>query len=249
MTEYVLGVDIGSGSVKLTLLSREGEIAATAGCEYPTYYPQVGWCEQDPEDWCRGFRKAFGDILRQTGIRAEQIKALSCDAATHTAVLLGEDGQVLRRAILWTDQRSKEEVQALKDTCLDTIMDQAMNAPTTVWTLPQMMWLRSHEPEVWGKIRHILFAKDYLRYRMTGTIETDTIDAAGSMFYDTKRERWSEELCAVGGIEKQWLPKLCSPTDVAGRHDRGTGGGIWTCGGHGGFGGYHGHRDGGFRGR
>ena len=55
MTEYVLGVDIGSGSVKLTLLSREGVIAATAGCEYPTYYPQVGWCEQVPEVWCRAF--------------------------------------------------------------------------------------------------------------------------------------------------------------------------------------------------
>ena len=118
MTDYVLGVDIGSGSVKLTLLSREGKIAATAGCEYPTYYPHVGWCEQDPEDWCRAFKTAFGDILKTAGVGAERIKALSFDAATHTAVLLGEQKQVLRRAILWTDQRSKEEVQELKDTCL-----------------------------------------------------------------------------------------------------------------------------------
>lgn len=216
MTDYVLGVDIGSGSVKLTLLSREGKIAATAGCEYPTYYPHVGWCEQDPEDWCRAFKTAFGDILKTAGVGAERIKALSFDAATHTAVLLGEQKQVLRRAILWTDQRSKEEVQELKDTCLDTIMDQAVNAPTTVWTLPQLMWLRRHEPEIWGQIRYILFAKDYLRFRMTGAMETDTIDAEGSMFYDTRRERWSEELCAVGGIRKEWLPRLCKPTDVAG---------------------------------
>ena len=216
MTDYVLGVDIGSGSVKLTLLSREGKIAATAGCEYPTYYPHVGWCEQDPEDWCRAFKTAFGDILKTAGVGAERIKALSFDAATHTAVLLGEQKQVLRRAILWTDQRSKAEVQELKDTCLDTIMDQAVNAPTTVWTLPQLMWLRRHEPEIWGQIRYILFAKDYLRFRMTGTMETDTIDAEGSMFYDTRRERWSEELCAVGGIRKEWLPRLCRPTDVAG---------------------------------
>ena len=90
MTDYVLGVDIGSGSVKLTLLSREGKIAATAGCEYPTYYPHVGWCEQDPEDWCRAFKTAFGDILKTAGVGAERIKALSFDAATHTAVLLGE---------------------------------------------------------------------------------------------------------------------------------------------------------------
>ena len=218
MTDYVLGVDIGSGSVKLTLLSREGKIAATAGCEYPTYYPHVGWCEQDPEDWCRAFKTAFGDILKTAGVGAERIKALSFDAATHTAVLLGEQKQVLRRAILWTDQRSKEEVQELKDTCLDTIMDQAVNAPTTVWTLPQLMWLRRHEPDIWGQIRYILFAKDYLRYRMTGTMETDTIDAEGSMFYDTRRERWSEELCAVGGIRKEWLPRLCKPTQPGRAH-------------------------------
>ena len=98
MTDYVLGVDIGSGSVKLTLLSREGKIAATAGCEYPTYYPHVGWCEQDPEDWCRAFKTAFGDILKTAGVGAERIKALSFDAATHTAVLLGQQKQVLRRA-------------------------------------------------------------------------------------------------------------------------------------------------------
>ena len=99
MTDYVLGVDIGSGSVKLTLLSREGKIAATAGCEYPTYYPHVGWCEQDPEDWCRAFKTAFGDILKTAGVGAERIKALSFDAATHTAVLLGEQKQVLRRQL------------------------------------------------------------------------------------------------------------------------------------------------------
>ena len=216
MNQYVLGVDIGSGSVKLTLLGRDGVIAATAGCEYPTHYPHVGWCEQDPEDWCRAFKKAFADILRQSGIRAEQIKALSYDAATHTAVLLDEHKKVLRPAILWTDQRSKAEVQELKNTCQNTIMEQVMNAPTTVWTLPQLMWLCKHEPEVWGKIRYILFAKDYLRYRMTGTMETDTIDAAGSMFYDAKRQCWSEELCRLGGIRKEWLPKLCGPTDLAG---------------------------------
>ena len=216
MEKYVLGADIGSGSVKLTLLSRTGEIAGTAGCEYPTFYPQVGWCEQEPEDWCRAFQKALADLLAQTGVKPEQIEAVAPDAATHTAVLLGEKCQVLRRSILWTDQRSKEQVQWLKEKCLDTVMKQVRNAPTTVWTLPQFLWLRQNEPEVWGKIRHILFAKDYLRFRLTGTLETDTVDAAGSMFYDVERECWSGELCAVGGIDESWLPALRRPADLAG---------------------------------
>lgn len=216
MMNYVLGTDIGSGSVKLTLLGQDGRIAATAGCEYPTYYPQVGWCEQDPEDWCKAFKTALKDVLQKASINARQIEAISFDAATHTAVLLDADKKVLRRAILWTDQRSKAEVQELKQTCLHTVMEQVMNAPTTVWTLPQMMWLRKQEPEIWGKIRYLLFAKDYLRFRMTGSMETDTIDAAGSMFYDAKNQRWSEELCAVGAIQKEWLPRVCDPIDEVG---------------------------------
>lgn len=213
---YVLGVDIGSGSVKLTLLSRPGIIAATAGREYPTCYPRAGWCEQDPEDWCRAFKAALGELLRDGSARPEQIEAVAFDAATHTAVLLDVNGRVLRPAILWTDQRSKEEVKELREACFDTILDQVKNAPTTVWTLPQLLWLRKQEPETWRKIRYILFAKDYLRYRMTGTMETDTIDAAGSMFYDVKNQCWSEKLCEIGGIRKEWLPRLCDSTDIVG---------------------------------
>ena len=216
MNEYVLGVDIGSGSVKLTLLSREGKIAGTAGCEYPTFYPQVGWCEQDPEDWCKAFATALSALLAQTGIDACQIKALAPDAATHTAVLLDENRQVLRKAILWTDQRCKAQVAWLKENHLKAVESQCLNTPTTVWTLPQFMWLREQEPEIWGKVRYILFAKDYLRYRLTGTMETDHIDAAGSMFYDVMTQCWSKELCDLCGIDERWLPRLCDPADTAG---------------------------------
>ena len=216
MEEFVLGVDIGSGSVKLTLLSRVGKITGTAGCEYPTFYPHVGWCEQEPEDWCKAFAAALRTLLAETGVKAEQIKALSLDAATHTAVLLDENKKIIRPAILWTDQRCKEQVQWLKDHCLETVEKQCLNTPTTVWTLPQFMWLQQEEPEAWAKVRHILFAKDYLRYRITGTMETDHIDAAGSMFYDVMAQKWSEELCEIGRIDMQWLPRIKDPADVAG---------------------------------
>lgn len=216
MNEYVLGADIGSGSVKLTLLSRTGEIAGTAGCEYPTFYPQVGWCEQDPEDWCRAFATALKTLLEQTGVKAEQIKAIAPDAATHTAVLLDEDKKPIRPAILWTDQRSKEQAQQLKENHLEIIRQQTLNTPTTVWTLPQFLWLQENDPESWQKVRHILFAKDYLRFRFTGKIATDTIDAAGSMFYDVIREQWSAQLCAIGNIDESWLPQLCAPDALGG---------------------------------
>ncbi len=216
MNEYVLGIDIGSGSVKLTLLSREGKIAGVSGAEYPTYYPSVGWSEQDPEDWCTAFRAALHTLLTEAGIGKEEIRALALDAATHTAVLLDEDRKPIRHAILWTDQRSVSEVAYLKETVPELIKAQVLNTPTTVWTLPQFLWLKAHEPEVWAKIRHVLFAKDYLRFRLTGTLETDNIEAMGSMFYDAVNERWSEELMAVGEVDPRWLPKVLQPEDVAG---------------------------------
>jgi len=216
MGKYVLGVDIGSGSVKLTLLSFERKVTGTAGAEYPTFYPQVGYSEQNAEDWCTAFKKAFSELLIKTAVLPAEIEALAVDAATHTAVLLDENIRPIRNAILWTDQRSVEEVAFLSENYGELIHAQVMNAPTTVWTLPQFMWLKKHEPEVWSRIRHILFAKDYLRYRFTGTLETDYIDAMGSMFYDAVEQRWSEELMKVGDIDPAWLPKVCAPEDVAG---------------------------------
>lgn len=216
MEKYVLGADVGSGSVKLTLLSSEGKIKASAGREYPTYYPKVGWSEQDPEDWKKAFRSALIELKKRADIQAVQIEALAIDAATHTAVLLDEEKKVLRRAILWTDQRSAEEAELLRKEYGRLIQEQVRNEPTNVWTLPQMIWLRKNEPEIWKRIRYILFAKDYLRFSMTGTMETDTIDAMGSMFYNAEMECWSSELCKVGCIEMEWLPKIKSPTDIAG---------------------------------
>ena len=216
MEQYVLGIDIGSGSIKLTLLSRAGKIAGTAGTEYPTYYPDVGHSEQDPEDWCRAFGKALAELLNATGVRKEEIEAVALDAATHTAVLLGEDLKPIRRAILWTDQRSVAEVRFLKENYSALIAEEVLNEPTTVWTLPQLLWLKAHEPEVFGKIRHLLFAKDYLRYRFTGTMETDRIDAMGSMFYDAVRQRWSPELMKICDINPAWLPKVLRPEEIAG---------------------------------
>lgn len=216
MAAYVLGADIGSGSVKLTMLSREGKIAGTAQCEYPTLHPAVGWNEQDPEDWCRAFHTALQALLKETGAKAEEICAIAPDAATHTAVLLDAEKKPIRPAILWTDGRSAEQVAFLNETALQKIRSVCLNAPTTIWTLPQLMWLRENAQEDWKKIRYLLFAKDYLRFRLTGEIATDAIDAAGSMFFNPVTEAWSDELCALGGIDRAWLPKLLDPADVAG---------------------------------
>jgi xylulokinase len=217
--DYLLGIDIGSGSIKLTLLDKDGKIAAVQGCEYPTEFPQPGWSEQDPEKWCDALCQALKGLFKQN-INPAEIRGIAPDAATHTAVLLDETIRPLRNAILWTDLRSGEEVDWLKQHYADLIKRETLNTPTTIWTLPQFLWLQKHKPGVWEKVRHILFAKDYLRYCLTGELATDEIDAAGSMFYDVVNRCWSPALCEAGKIAAEWLPAVLSPAELAGKVTR-----------------------------
>lgn len=214
---YLLGVDLGSGAVKLTLLSTQGNIVGTTYREYQTYFPKVGWSEQDPEDWYNAFRESLASILKQTGIDPGSIVALAPDAATHTAVLMDEDFNVLRRAILWTDQRSISQCEYLNRNYREEIFGITYHYPDTVWTLPQNLWVRENESRIWGRTKRILFAKDYFRYRLTGEYVTDWIDASGSMFFDVAKKTWSKRLCDIMGFPVEDLPKVVAPAEVIGR--------------------------------
>lgn len=199
------------------MLSTQGDVIATTYREYKTHFPRVGWAEQDPEDWCEAFRESFADILKQTDIAPQDILALAPDSATHTAVLMDEDFTVLRRAILWTDQRSLRECEYLNKNYREEIFRITYHYPDTVWTLPQNLWVRENEPEIWCRTKRILFAKDYFRYRLTGEYVTDWIDALGSMFFDASKKEWSKRLCDIMGFPPENLPKVVAPTEVTGR--------------------------------
>ncbi len=211
---YLMGIDFGGGSSKATLLREDGVVAATATQEYPTYYPHVGWAEQDPDDSYRAFLHNARTLITQSGVNPSDIVAVALDGATHTAVLLDGRDRVIRPAIYWTDRRSVVQSDRLTREHLELISGQSLNSPSPLWTLPQLIWLREHEPENFGKIRRVLFMKDYVRYRLTGDFVTDTIEAMGSMLLDAPNGRWSPELCALAGLPLSTLPGLVSPTQV-----------------------------------
>lgn len=212
--KYFIGVDFGGGSSKATLLRGDGKIAATASREYPTYYPEIGWAEQDPEDSYRAFVENVRAVMKKAAVAPEDILCICMDAATHTAVLLDGEDNVIRNAIYWTDTRSTEEARFLNERYGDTIYAYAHNIPNEMWTLPQLMWLRKHERENFDKIHKVMFVKDYVRYRLTGDFVTDYVEAMGSMLMDVPNGCWSEELCALAGIRKEMLPKIVSPMEV-----------------------------------
>ena len=214
-TGLLAGIDFGSGGCKVTLTDFDGRVAGEASCEYPTHYPQPGYAEQDPGDWfpamCSALRAAA-----ERGARLSRVVAVAFDGSTHNAVLLDGAMKPVRRTIMWTDQRSTAECRELAELHGEEIFATAFQWPAPTWTLPQLLWLRRHEPEVLERTRHILFVKDYVRYLCTGVVVTDYIEAQGTLFFDFGRMSWSERLASLCGVRMEQLPELIRPTDVAG---------------------------------
>ena len=142
--KYTIGVDFGGTSSKATLLGEDGHVEAVSSCEYPTYYPQNGWAEQDPEDSWRAFVFNVRSLFAKSGVRPQEIAALALDAATHTAVLLDAQDRPVRRSIYWTDSRACDEAAQLQAEYGEEITRLTFNRVSSLWTLPQLLWLSRH---------------------------------------------------------------------------------------------------------
>ncbi len=216
INKLLLGIDFGTGGCKLTAIDRLGKVKAEASREYPTHHPKPFYSEQNPEDWMASLIACLKQIREQGKINLEHIVAVSLDASTHNAVLLDKDMKVIRPVIMWTDQRSSKEVEYLERGWGEDIFRIGYQKVAPTWTLPQMLWIKNNEPENYRKIHKVMFVKDYIRYLLTGSWETDYIDAQGTLFFDMARSEWSPELCGLIGLPLNTLPPLCKPTDITG---------------------------------
>jgi len=212
----VLGIDIGAGSLKTTAVDGQGRERGSASRDFATSTPHPGWSEQDPEDWWRALCDTVPRALATAGLAPASVKAVAFSAGAHSPVLTDADNRLVRPAILWNDQRSGAEVRELQERHGERILGIALNRVTPTWTLPQLMWLKRHEPEVASRARRVYVAKDWLRMRLCGAWHTDVTDAVGTLMWDHAGARWSAELCAMIGWDPATLPPVVSPTTVVG---------------------------------
>ena len=215
--KYLLGIDFGGGASKATLIDTNGKIIAENTVEYPTLYPELGACEQNPADWINALCENCKALILKSGIDSGDILTIALDSATHTSLVCDEDFKPLRNAIHWTDTRSRAEADKLREQLGEEIFAKTYHKPDTIWTLPQLIWLRDTEPETFKKTRYIFFEKDYVRYYLTNVFCTDYIEAEGSMLFDCNKMQWDEELCNLAGITVDMLPPIVKPTDVIGK--------------------------------
>ena len=212
----LLGIDFGTGGCKVTALGTDGTFIGEASVEYPTHHEHPGWSEQDPADWWSALCAALAKLAAK-GVDLASVAALSLDGSTHNAVLLDAEWKPVRRTIMWTDQRATAECDALRaDGTAERLLATCYQMPAPTWTLPQLMWLKAHEPEVLARTEHVLFVKDYVRFLLTGEAATDRIEAQGTLFFDMKRGDWAPEFVAMAGLRLTSLPRLLEPTALTG---------------------------------
>jgi xylulokinase len=213
----LVGIDVGTSGVKALALSETGEIVARAEHGYPLSTPRPGWAEQDPEDWARAADAALADL----GVEPTSI---GWSGQMHGLVVLDDAGGVIRPAMLWNDQRTAAECAEIEERVgLARLIELTGNRALTGFTAPKLLWLRTHEPETYARIRHILLPKDYVRFRRTGEHAIDVADASGTLLFDVANRRWSEDVLDALEIPREWLPPSYESTEIAGAGDQAAG--------------------------
>jgi xylulokinase len=207
---------LGAGSLKATIINATGAVAGEASHPVATSVPHPGWSEQDPKEWFAALCAAVPAAIHAANIAPRDIAGIGISAGAHIPVLTDAAGAVLRPAIMWNDQRSAAEAAALHERAGALITETSLNRVNPTWTLAMLAWLKAHEPEVIARTQRLYLAKDYLRFCLTGTWETDFSDAIGALMADDRTKTWSPEVCGLIGWEMSTLPPIKKPSEIVG---------------------------------
>jgi len=212
----LLGMDLGTTSLRALLVNSEGTVLGQASAPYPTAQPHPGWTEQQPEDWWQACRSAVSDL----GARGllDQVGAIGLTGQMHGSVFLDRRLSVLRPAILWNDQRTAAETAEIEERVGQRrLLALTGNRALTGFTAPKVIWLRRHEPDLFRRLHHLLLPKDYLRLRLTGELATDVADASGTLLFDVRARRWSGEVMRLLNLDDGLLPAALESPAVSGQ--------------------------------
>jgi xylulokinase len=214
-----LGIDVGTGGSRAVLVDVRGRVVASATIEHePFASPQAGWAEQDARDWWRASAAAVRAVLSSGNARAEEVGGVGLTGQMHGSVLLDENDEVLRPALIWCDQRTGEQCRRITESVgAARLIELTCNPALTGFTLPKLLWVREHEPAVWERVRSVLLPKDYVRLRLTGERGIDVADASGTLMLDVAARRWSREVIEAVGIDERILPPVFESAEVVGR--------------------------------
>jgi xylulokinase len=212
-----LGIDTSTTATKAILIDQNGEVVAVASSEYDYQTPHPLWSEQSPQLWWQATCQSIRSVLAQPGIAPSDVSGVGLTGQMHGLTPLDEDGEVLRPAILWNDQRTGAECDQIRQILGKSHLIQITgNDALTGFTAPKILWMKNQEPELYARLRHILLPKDYVRFKLTGDYATDRAGASGTILFDLAQRDWSAEVLEALGIRPEWLPPTHEGTEVTG---------------------------------
>ena len=210
---------MGTTAVKAVLVDDLGGALAEADVEQPVSVPRPGWAEQDPDLWWRSTQSAVSAVMAASRRlpHAVELRAVGLSGQMHSSVFLDGAGKVIRPALLWNDVRTTEQCAEITAAMgLPGLRRTVGNLALEGFTAPKVLWLRQNEPGAYARLSTLLLAKDYVRYRLSGELATDPSDAAGTVLFDVRRRRWSDELLSAVDIPRGVLPAVVGSTEVSG---------------------------------
>jgi len=210
----LIGLDVGTSGARAVAIDPLGNVVASASASYPLSVPRPGWTEQEPQHWWSASQDVLKRVVSQL---SHPPLALGLTGQMHGSVFLDEGDRVIRPALLWSDQRTENECRTITETVgAARLIEIAGNPAITGFQAPKVLWLREHEPASYGRVRHLLLPKDYVRLCLTGEYATDASDASGTLLLDLNRRHWSDEILGALEIPRAWLPEVHEGPDLTG---------------------------------
>ena len=220
MKQVFAGIDLGTSSVKVDITDARGRLLAEHSAGYSTSSPEIGWAEQEPEQWWQAAWSSLCSCMARVraGNDSVVLAGIGVTGQMHSSVLLGGDGVPLGPAIVWMDARARELMPEIESSLQRENLHLVLkNTPAPGLTLGTLVWMRRHRPEMLDSAAHLLIAKDYIRFRLTGELATDITDASGTLMLDMNKRAWSSEACETFDIPSRVLPEIRLPSEVAGK--------------------------------
>lgn len=219
MKKVMLGIDIGTQSIRIALVDESGKILGIRQRSHFIETPKENWAVQDPASWWKCIKEECPRLIKETGVCKEQIISIGIDGHMHAAVPIDVEGKLLSNEVqMYCDKRN---AQIVEDFILDTqntenIYNLTANLPITNWIGFKIKWLKEHQPNIYDKTWKFLTTKDYINYCLTGKAVIDVSEASGTFLMDSETCQWSETLVKEVGIDREKLPDIYESYDCIG---------------------------------
>lgn len=215
--KYVIGIDLGTSAVKLLLVNQLGEVCHEVTKSYPLIQEKSGYSEQNPDHWVEQTIAGLKELVRVFPGEVDNIEGISFSGQMHGLVLLDDENQVLRNAILWNDTRTTDQCKEIEAKVgKEKLLHITKNVALEGFTLPKILWVKEHEPDIFQKTKVFLLPKDYVRFRLTGNIHSEYSDAAGTLLLDINSKNWSKDICDILDIPISICPPLVASHEQTG---------------------------------